>query len=98
MQPLQQSAVSSDVVNDAEVLRSCCWSLVQLREMMLDDVKVQVGQPLQARQKTMYLPDTINMISAMMAGKIEASDLVLQPTTVMPTREPVLAMVTDPIW
>ena len=98
VQPLQQSAIDSDRVDDAEVLRSCCWSLFQLREMMLDDAKVQVGQPLQARQKTMYLPDTINMISAMMEGKIEASDLVLQPTTVMPTREPVLAMVTDPIW
>jgi signal transduction histidine kinase len=85
-------------VKHVEVAESCCWSLSQLREMMMNDAKVQIGHALQPRQETMDLGLIVDRVSTVMASKMDAHELTLRCPPIVVLRsadEPVRKIVTD---
>ena len=76
--------------------RTCFNSLTQLREMMMDEAKLQLGQKLLPNQDTIDPIRVLEDVRAMMDSKARAGEVALDFN--LPSSPPLPHIVTDPRW
>ena len=76
--------------------RTCFNSLTQLREMMMDEAKLQLGQKLLPNQDTIDPIRVLEDVRAMVASKARAGEVALDFN--LPSSPPLPHIVTDPRW
>ena len=84
------------VQKNFDVLQTCTNSLKQLREMMMDEIKLQLGQQLLPNQDTVDPVLVLNNVLAIMGGKACANEITLD--IVLPLAPPLPHIVTDGRW
>ena len=91
-----KSADSRHFKQNIGVAWTCINALMQLREMMMDESKLQLGQKLLPNQDTIDPVQTLMDVQTMMDGKARASEVTLD--FALPSSPPLPHIVTDPRW
>ena len=91
-----KSADSHHFKQNIGVAWTCINALMQLREMMMDESKLQLGQKLLPNQDTIDPVQTLMDVQTMMDGKARAGEVTLD--FALPSSPPLPHIVTDPRW